>query len=85
MTECPSRSLKPMARPLGSVARLPLVPAAPKAVDLDDSALIHEFLAFADRQFVNVADYKGMRDILVAEALLVLQVVGILNAAAAGE
>jgi hypothetical protein len=59
------------------------LPAAENPIG--DAALIEKFSPLADRQFIYVANDEGMRNILVAQAFLVLQVKRILDAAAPGE
>src|ERR1700719_629490 len=58
----------------------------PAAQNLVDSATpIQELFAFADGQFVDVAEDEGMGDVLVTKTLFVLQVERILHTTAARE
>src|SRR5471030_592631 len=56
----------------------------PSADDLvHGPALRQELLALADRQFIDVAEHQGLRNVLVAEGFLSLQVERILRRSAA--
>jgi hypothetical protein len=45
------------------------------------ATVVEEFFSFAERQFIDVADYEYMRNILDAETLFLIQVSGVLDAA----
>ena len=46
---------------------------------IECAALVEEFLPLSERQFIDIAKHKGVRDILDAEALLLLEIERVLS------